>query len=126
MVEIPAGSFMMGTPEEYRVPKGSPEGSQDWIKNEYPQHKVVIAKPFHIGKYEVTFDEYDSFALATERKLPNDRGWGRGKRPVIHVSWDDAVAYAEWLSKKTGKRYRLPTEAEWEYAARGDSSTACW
>ncbi len=85
---------------------------------EKPVHEVTI-KPFAIGKFEVTFDEYDRFALATERlPLPHDQGWGRGRRPVINVSWDDAKAYAKWLSQATGKSYRLPTESEWEYAAR--------
>ena len=88
-------------------------------------HKVRIKK-FAIGRFEVTFEEYDRFALATGEWLPSYRGWDRGRQPVTNVSWEDAVAYAAWLSKQTRKRYRLPTEAEWEYAARGGTETAYW
>jgi formylglycine-generating enzyme required for sulfatase activity len=77
---------------------------------------ALIDNALAAGKYEVTFDEYDRFAAHTGRALPDDAGFGRGKRPVINVSWNDAVAYALWLSTKTGKRYRLPTEEEWEKA----------
>lgn len=114
MVVIPAGSFLMGSP--------AGEGADD----EHPQHRVTLAEPFALGKYEVTFEEYERFASAKARKHPEDRGWGRGRRPVINVSWKDARDYAAWLSEQTGKRYRLPTEAEWEYAARAGSQTAYW
>ena len=95
-------------------------------KYEVPVRTVGIQKRFALGRYEVTFEEYDQFAKAANRQLPNDQGWGRGRRPVINVSWQDAVEYAKWLSEQTGKRYRLPTEAEWEYAARGGNETAYW
>jgi formylglycine-generating enzyme required for sulfatase activity len=113
MVRLPAGIFNMGSNnrEEY----------------EKPLHTVRL-KSFAIARYPVTFDEYDQFVLdSSDQDLPDDKGWGRGKRPVINVSWNDAMAYANWLKAKTGKPYRLPTEAEWEYAARaGTSSDYYW
>jgi formylglycine-generating enzyme required for sulfatase activity len=113
MVELPVGDFLMG----------STGNSLNF--DESPRHKVTL-DGFSISKHEVTFAEYDKFARATGRRLPNDESWGRADRPVINVSWNDARAYAEWLSKKTGKRYRLPTEAEWEYAARAGSTGKVW
>jgi len=109
MIEISPGSFMMGGGGMY---------------DRY--HKVQLTKPFAMSRYELTFDEYDRFAQATGHKLPHDKGWGRGALPVINVSWDDAKAYAQWLSQQIGKRYRLPTEAEWEYAARSGGKDETW
>jgi len=72
---------------------------------------------FTLSKYEVTFEEYDLFTDATGRERADDEGWGRGRLPVINITWEDAVAYTHWLSDKTGKTYRLPSEAEWRYAS---------
>jgi len=113
MVVIPGGRFRMG----------DIQGSG--AKWEQPVHSVFVDS-FAIGRYEITFAEYDHFATATGRKTPSDYGWGRGPRPVINVSWRDATAYTEWLSLQTGRTYRLPTEAEWEYAARADTETKYW
>ncbi|MDS4032393.1 MAG: SUMF1/EgtB/PvdO family nonheme iron enzyme [Candidatus Contendobacter sp.] len=114
MVVIPAGDFQMGSPPN--------EPQRD--SNER-QHRVRVAS-FAMGQYEVTFEEYDRFCAATGREKPSDEGWGRGRRPVINVDWNKAVTYTEWLSKQTGKQYRLPTEAEWEYAARAGTTTPFW
>ena len=114
MVVIPAGKFRMGDIQGVG------------LKHEQPVHEVRIRRPFAASRYEITFDEYDEFAKAIGRQLPDDEGFGRGRRPVIRVSWNEAVDYAAWLSQQTGKRYRLPTEAEWEYAARGGTKTAYW
>jgi formylglycine-generating enzyme required for sulfatase activity len=111
MVVVPAGSFMMG--------------SNNDDASEKPVHKVTIAKPFAVGKFDVTFAEWDACVLAGGcTHKPEDQGWGRGTRPVINVFWDDATKYVTWLSRKTGKSYRLPSEAEWEYAARGVTSAS--
>ena len=96
------------------------------LKDEGPTHEVTIKKRFAIAKHPVTFDQFDLFTQMTKRKSANDHGWQRGQRPVINVSWIDAVAYTNWLSEQTGKHYRLPTESEWEYASRGGTSTAYW
>ncbi|MBX3517233.1 MAG: SUMF1/EgtB/PvdO family nonheme iron enzyme [Rhodospirillales bacterium] len=114
MVTLPGGTFLMG----------SPENETSRYSDEGPQRKVTIP-PFAIGKYEVTFAEWDAcFAVGgCNRYRPDDQGWGRDRRPVINVSWRDAQAYVAWLSKVTGKPYRLPTEAEWEYAARAGTTT---
>ncbi len=113
MVQVPGGTFQMGDVEKL---------GDSWRN---PVHSVTI-KPFALGQYEVTFEEYDRFAIAEGKPLPGDQGWGRGRRPVINVSWDDAKAYAKWLSEQTGKRYRLPTESEWEYAARSGAKQEVW
>ena len=114
MIIIPAGSFRMGDING--------QGSAD----ERPVHTVSIAEPFGIGRYTVTFDEYDHYAHLAKIGRPSDNGWGRGRRPVINVSWHEAAAYAQWLAEQTGKAYRLPSEAEWEYAARAGTETAYW
>jgi formylglycine-generating enzyme required for sulfatase activity len=102
---------------------GSPEDEADRGSNER-QHDVEIAQPFALGQYPVTFDEYDRFCAATGREKPLDYlDWGRGRRPVINVDWHDALAYCAWLSEQTGQTYRLPTEAEWEYACRAGTTT---
>lgn len=106
-VKIPGGTFIMG------------ETIQDVAR---PPHKVKV-KPFLTGRFEVTFDQYALFCAATKRELPDDNGWGRGSRPVINVSWQDAVAFTEWLSAQSGRKFRLPSEAEWEFAARGGTTT---
>ena len=115
MLSIPAGEFMMGSPDGERG-RGSDEG---------PQHKVTFRQGFAAGKFEVTFAQWD--LCASEGGCvhkPSDEGWGRGKRPVINVSWDDARQFVAWLTKKTGKAYRLLSEAEWEFAARAVRSAS--
>ena len=115
MVAIPGGSFRMGDL--------SGDG-RDW---EGPVHVVTIA-PFEMGKYEVTFSQWDAcVADGGCSHVPDDEGWGRGNRPVINVSWDDVQGFIAWLNTKTGGGYRLPTESEWEYAARaGSESKYSW
>ncbi|MCP4701277.1 MAG: formylglycine-generating enzyme family protein [Gammaproteobacteria bacterium] len=113
MIVIPAGNFMMGS--------AGPEASDA----EKKVHQVKVVR-FALARYEVTFDKYDRFCETTGREKPHDAGWGRGKRPVINVSWYDALAYTQWLSEQTGQTYRLPTEAEWEYAARAGTDTNYW
>ncbi len=114
MVVVPAGRFRMGT----RVAR-NPHRSL------LPVHDVEIKRPFAVSKTEITFDAWQ--ACVVEKGCagysPRDEGWGKGRQPVIRINWEDAITYIEWLKHKTGKRYRLLSEAEWEYAARGSSDT---
>lgn len=120
MVVVLAGSFMMGSP--------SSEKGRD--SDEGPQRRVTIPRPFAVGKFEITWAEWEACVAdngcdgSGPEKAGGDNGWGKGRRPVIEVSWNDATAYAAWLSKKTGKIYRLLSEAEWEYVARAGTTTA--
>lgn len=121
MVVVPAGSFWMGSPQDEL-------GRQ---KSEGPQRQVIFPQPFAVGKFEVTFDEWDACvaesrcpAIATGTDPDGDQGWGRGRRPVINVSLNDAQTYIAWLAEITGQPYRLLNEAEWEYAARAGTKTS--
>jgi formylglycine-generating enzyme required for sulfatase activity len=105
LVVMPAEGFNMGSADQR------------------PQHPVTISRRFAIGRYPVIFDEYDRFCEASGRETPGDAGWGRGRRPVINVSWHDAEDYVAWLSQQTGQDYRLPSEAEWEYACRAGTTS---
>ena len=113
MATLPAGIYDVGSTEK---------------NDEAPVHEVAFSKPFAIGKYEVTFEEWDACVAdgGCGEYAPADSGWGRGRQPVVNVSWEDAKAYVEWLSRKTGGEYRLPSEAEWEYAARAGACTRFW
>jgi len=111
LVVVPPGEFDMGGDTPF----------------EKPEHHVTIAAAFAIGRREITFDEFDLCVTAGAcRQRPDDHGWGRGTQPVIDVSWDDAKAFVGWLAQRTGRKYRLPSEAEWEYAARGGTRTPFW
>jgi formylglycine-generating enzyme required for sulfatase activity len=118
MVVVPPGSFMMGSPVTEKG-RSSDEG---------PQHPVNFARAFAVGKFAVTFDEWDACVAdgGCNGYKALDAGWGRGRRPAIYVSWDDAKAYVDWLSRKTGKPYRLLSEAEREYVARAGTVTPFW
>jgi formylglycine-generating enzyme required for sulfatase activity len=136
MVVVPAGSFTMG----------SPEGEGDRTGDESPQHVVTIGKPFAVGKLHVTVDQFAAFVQKTgyrasstcwtledgKQEIRTNRSWRspgfaqEGSHPVVCVSWNDAKAYGDWLAKETGKPYRLLTESEWEYAARGRTSPGAY
>jgi len=113
MVVIPAGEFRMGSFEDE-------EGHQ---RCEAPLHRVRIDRPFALGRKPVTFEEYDRFCYATGQEKPDDEDWGRDRRPVINVSWREARAYLYWLSQQVDADYRLPSEAEWEYTCRADTTS---
>jgi formylglycine-generating enzyme required for sulfatase activity len=115
MVVLPAGRFVMGSPP-WEPGRDGDEG---------PQREVLVHAPFAIGRHEVTFEEWDAcVADGGCPQQPGDAGWGRGRRPVVNVDWQDAHHYTAWLSRRSGRAYRLPTEAEWEYAARAGSQAA--
>jgi formylglycine-generating enzyme required for sulfatase activity len=134
MVVIPSGSFMMGSTQTEQgrynsVPRNA--GNNDFqnfeaggLSNEDPQHKVVISTSFAVSKFDVTFAEWDACFSVGGCRQKSDGGMGRDTKPAMNVSWDDAQQYVAWLSKMTGRSYRLLTEAEWEYAARAGTTTA--
>jgi formylglycine-generating enzyme required for sulfatase activity len=109
-VAVPTGSFMMGDNDDQRAA---------------PAHQVTL-DGFHIGMFEVTFNQYDLFCEETGREEPEDNEWGRGTRPVINVSWHDAKAFAAWLSERSNLNFSLPSEAQWEYAARASTTSTFW
>jgi len=113
MVWLPAGSFAMGSP------------GTSTSKNERPRHNVKVKK-FAVSKYEITIAEYEKFAKATKRTMPDDLYMEHDTSPVVFIKWDDTYNYAKWLSEQTGHKYRVPSEAEWEYAASGGQDTPFW
>lgn len=127
MLRIPAGKFLMGSTSEQARRAIQDGADKDWVEWEQPQHTVELSE-YWIGKYPVTNQQYQAY-VQEGGKAP--QGWdggqfpqGRDSHPVVNVSWEDAAAYCQWLSAKTKKAYRLPTEAEWEKAARGEDGRA--
>lgn len=113
MIRIEPGNFVMG----------SCENEPGRFRDEGPQREVTITRPFELGKYAVTFEEYDVFCDVMGRRKTENEGWGRKRRPIVNLTWEDAYSYCRWLNDQTGDRFRLPTEAEWEYACRAGTTT---
>jgi formylglycine-generating enzyme required for sulfatase activity/TPR repeat protein len=137
MVVVPAGTLMMGSSESERGPievayakyaTEIPGFIAVPLSTESPQHAVRLARPFAVGRFPVTFAEWDGCVAdgGCNGYRPSDQGWGRGRQPVVNVNWEDAKTYVAWLSRKTGKTYRLLSEAEWEYMARAATTTPFW
>ena len=118
MASLPTGSFFLGSPASEAARQTS----------EGPRVEIALNKPIAFSTREITFEQWDACAQsgACRNYRPSDSGWGRGKRPVINISFEDALAFCQWLSRRTGAVYRLPSEAEWEYAARAGTSTPFW
>jgi formylglycine-generating enzyme required for sulfatase activity len=129
LIVLPAGRFLMGSSPGERALALEAGARKPWLEREAPQHEVSIARPFALARLPVTVGQWREFVLANHWKGSGDVNWaGPGfkqtdEHPVVGVSWDDAQRYVRWLSARTGKRYRLPTEAEWEYACRAGSAT---
>jgi sulfatase modifying factor 1 len=150
LVMIPPGEFMMGAVEDFAATvKRFPYARESWLEGEFPRHRVRITRPFYLGVYEVTLGQFLTFYHAAKYKLDSERdgreNWGYDARnklvksrsfsawspgwqqtynhPVVYVTWNDATAFCDWLSQKEGRTYRLPTEAEWEYACRAGTTS---
>lgn len=113
MIVIPSGSFSMGSKSN---------------SNSLPIRQVTISESFAVSRFEISFSDYQVYLNDSPPSYttPDDKDWGRGNRPVINISWEEAVAYTQWLSKKTGRKYRLLSEAEWEYVARANHAGNYW
>jgi formylglycine-generating enzyme required for sulfatase activity len=129
MIVLAPGRFLMGSPESEREQALRAGARKAWLARETPQHWVTIGRPFALGRLPVTVAEWRQFVAAT-RWSAGDVNWAApgftqtDEHPVVGVSWLDAQQYLRWLSARTGKIYRLPTEAEWEYACRAGTGTA--
>ena len=126
LVPIPAGEFMMGSHESAEDVARAVGGKVKYYKDQHPRHKVRITKPFYMGAHEVTNAQFRRFKDNHNSKEYKGLSLNGDDQPAVYVSWEDAKAFCEWLSRKEGVMYRLPTEAEWEYACRAGSSGRYW